>query len=206
MSRRMRDENYRADQWQHRYDPHIKPINDYIDEIRTAELWVPYVAPAHGGINARVLSVLRDPGPATRKDVGSGFISVENDDPTAERQCNRFESVGLSAYDILPWNAYPWYINRAPKATELEAGVDTILEMLRLAPAVQVVLLQGGDARRSWRRVLRRSPNLTENRELTVIPTYHPGIQALWHRDPAERIRRVNHQTDAYRQLAAILA
>ena len=126
--------------------------------------------------------------------------------PTAERQCNRFESVGLSAYDILPWNAYLWYINHAPKAAELEAGVDTILEMLRLAPAVQVVLLQGGDARRSWRRVLRRSPNLTKDREITVVPTYHPGLQALWHKNPAERIRRIKHQSDANQQLAAVLA
>ncbi|TFD71603.1 uracil-DNA glycosylase [Cryobacterium sp. Hb1] len=204
MSRRMKEADYRALQWQHRCDPHIKPINDYVDEISTPDLWVPYVAPIHGGINARVLSVLRDPGPATQKDTGSGFISIENDDPTAERQCNRFESVGLSAYDILPWNAYPWYISRAPQAAELEAGVDTILEMLRLAPAVQVVLLQGGDARKSWRRVLRRSPNLAE--DLTVIPTYHPGQQALWHKEPAERIRRIDHQADAYQQVAAALA
>ena len=90
-----------------------------------------------------------------------------------------------------------------PKAAELETGVDTILEMLRLAPAVHVVLLQGGDAHRSWRRVLRRSPNLSK--DLTVIPTYHPGLQALWHKDPAERIRRVNHQADAYQQVAEAL-
>ena len=204
MTRRMKEPAYLAEQVKHRFDQHIKPINDYVDEISTPDLWVPYVAPIHGGINARVLSVLRDPGPATRKDKGSGFISIENDDPTAERQCARFASVGVSACDILPWNAYPWFINRAPKAAELEAGVDTILEMLHLAPAVQVVLLQGGDALRSWHRVLRRAPN-TAN-ELTVISTYHPGAQALWHRDPAERIRRATHQVDAYQHLAAVLA
>ncbi|WP_104099496.1 uracil-DNA glycosylase [Cryobacterium sp. M96] len=204
MTRRLKDAGYRGEQWQQRKAPHIKPVNDYVDEISTPDLWVPYVAPIHGGIDARVLSLLRDPGPATQRETGSGFISIENDDPTAERQCNRFESVGLSAYDILPWNAYPWYVNRSPKAAELEAGVDTILEMLRLAPAVQVVLLQGGDALRSWRRVLRRTPNLAK--DLTVIPTYHPGRQSLWHKDPAERVRRIDHQTDAYQQVAEALA
>ncbi|TFD11265.1 hypothetical protein E3T35_10000 [Cryobacterium sp. TMT1-2-2] len=93
--------------------------------MSTPDLWVPYVAPIHGGIDARVLSV-------------------------------------------------------------------------------QVVLLQGGDARKSWRRVLRRSPNIAN--DLTVISTYHPGAQALWHKDLAERIRRVTHQADAYQQLAAALA
>ena len=57
----------------------MKPINDYVDEIRTPEFPT----------------------------------------PPAKRQCNRFASVGLSAYDILPWNAYPWYTDRAPKAAEL---------------------------------------------------------------------------------------
>ncbi|WP_199184002.1 hypothetical protein [Cryobacterium sp. Y57] len=108
MTRRLKDAGYRAEQWQQRKAPHIKPVNDYVDEISTPDLWVPCVAPIHGGINARVLFVLRDPGPATQRETGSGFISIENDDPTAERQCNRFESVGLSASAILPWNAYPW--------------------------------------------------------------------------------------------------
>jgi len=55
---------------------------------------VPAIAPWHGGIEARVLSVLRDPGPKTLTVGGSGFLCIENDDPTAHRQAEMFAAVG----------------------------------------------------------------------------------------------------------------
>lgn len=36
-----------------------------------------------------------------------------------------------------------WYINRAPNIAQLDAGVQTILRLLELAPKLNVVLLQG---------------------------------------------------------------
>jgi hypothetical protein len=58
-------------------------------------------------MDARILSVVRDPGPMTREGSGSGFLCVENDDPTAETQCGLFEAYGISPRWVLPWNAYP---------------------------------------------------------------------------------------------------
>ncbi|WP_104191108.1 hypothetical protein [Cryobacterium sp. Y82] len=62
---------------------HIEPPKAYVRALLQSaiSLWVPYFAPIHGGINARALSVLRDPGPVTQRETGSGFISIENDDP-----------------------------------------------------------------------------------------------------------------------------
>jgi hypothetical protein len=37
--------------------PHVAPVNALADELRG---WVPYVAPLYGGVEARMLSVLRD--------------------------------------------------------------------------------------------------------------------------------------------------
>jgi hypothetical protein len=37
------------------------------------------------GVDAPALSISRDPGPKAGGDKGSGFLSVENDDPSAER-------------------------------------------------------------------------------------------------------------------------
>ena len=67
MARRMADEGFRQIQWDTRYDPHIEPVNRYVDLLRQdAERgWAPYVAPLYGGIRARLLSVSRDPGPKT---------------------------------------------------------------------------------------------------------------------------------------------
>jgi hypothetical protein len=200
----MADVAFRAAQWEHRFAPHMAPINSYVDRIRAKE-WAPYVAPLHGGIHARVVTILRDPGPATRDDLGSGFICVENDDPTAEKQGVLLASAGMEASDVLPWNAYPWYINRAPNAAELEEGVDPILDLIDLLPNLEVVLLQGGSAKDSWRRVRRRAPNIVQERGLTVIDTYHPGRQALWHRDPAVRAGRIIHQETAFRRAADAL-
>ena len=85
---------------------------------------MPHVAPVHGGLEARVLTVLRDPGPKTQVGVGSGFLCVENDDQTAQTQMELMADAGVEATDITPWNAYPWYINAAPRPAQLDAGVE----------------------------------------------------------------------------------
>ena len=58
----MADDGFRQIQWDTRYDPHIAPVNRYVDELRLdAERgWAPYVAPLYGGIHARLLIVSRD--------------------------------------------------------------------------------------------------------------------------------------------------
>src|SRR5689334_16058884 len=121
----MSDHAFRHTQWLHRYDDHIRPINDLVDRLRQwGRGWLPYVAPMYGGINATLLSLLRDPGPKTQVDRGSGFLSMENDDATAETINEYFSHASIGAESIVPWNVYPWYINRPPKAAELDAGVE----------------------------------------------------------------------------------
>ena len=203
----MSDPAFKADQWQRRYDPHIGPINRYVDEIRTQGLgWVPYNAPSHGGVEARVLSILRDPGPATQDvDGGSGFLCVENDDPSAELQCAQLEQAGLTAADLLPWNAYPWYINRKPNGPELLLGLPTIMRLLELAPKIEVVLLQGADAQKSWQMLIKHHNEVVQSHALVTVDSYHPGKQALFTPDPAERARRAERRFEAFREVADIL-
>jgi hypothetical protein len=203
----MRDPLFRKDQASHLIDPHIKPINDLVD--RLIELddrgWMPYVAPIHGGTKARVLSVLRDPGPKTQSSSGSGFLCIENDDPTAESQAEMFARFGIKASDVLPWNAYPWYINRVPNAPELEAGALVLLELVALLPSLRVVLLQGRDAGAGWRRVVKKAPTLAVDRGLTVVECIHPSRQALWTPDPVVREQRLKQREVAYASVADAL-
>jgi hypothetical protein len=161
MVRRMRDANFQDEQLGGLRERHIAPINALVDGILdpAAGLWAPYVAPMYGGIHARLLSVLRDPGPKTNVDHGgSGFLCMENDDATAERISGLFADAAIDAADIVPWNAYPWYINQAPTAAQLEAGVQPLLDLIALMPRLRVVMLHGGSAHDGWRRLARRAP------------------------------------------------
>jgi hypothetical protein len=200
----MSDPAFVAEQFALIHEPHIAPVTDFIDSLQTPDLWLPYVAPHHAGVGARMLTVLRDPGPATRVDGGSGMLSVENDDPTAEKQFEMMTSVGLTSADFTPWNAYPWYINRAPTNDELRDASPSLVGLLDLLPDLELVLLQGNEARSAWRIALDEQPAI-RRRRLITLETYHASPQALWHKSPNERARRTQHRSDTWREAAEIL-
>ena len=145
----MKEDPYLEDQRAHAMDPHVRPINELVDSLRERERWMPYIAPDHGGINARVLSVLRDPGKGTHIDGGSGFLSIENNDETAEAMSVRFAAAGIAISDITPWNSYPWFIDRAPTGPEVRLGVPPLLAIARMMTNLQVVLLHGNEIGRA---------------------------------------------------------
>jgi hypothetical protein len=208
LARRMIEDGFREEQWQHRYDAHIAPINRFVDELGRVpgRDVVPYIAPMYGGVNARLLSVLRDPGPKTQKaNGGSGFLCMENDDATAEAISNLFVEAEIDAGDIVPWNAYPWYINRAPKAAELGAGVSPLNRIIDLLPKLRVVMLHGGSAHDGWNRLTRQYPKIVAERGLLVIKTYHTSRQAFWHRDPLVREARKKDLYESFQKAAQYL-
>jgi hypothetical protein len=209
MTRRMADTAFRTQQEETAETaPHMAPINAFVAAISEPdpEGFVPRIAPHHGGTDARVLSVLRDPGPATQVGVGSGFLSIENDDPTAERQAVLFAEHGIRDRDVLPWNAFPWYINAAPDAEQGRVGARVLVELVALLPDLEVVLLQGRDAERIWRYAVELDPSLADGIRFSVIGTIHPGRQALFHPDPMEREQRMARQVAAFARVGALLA
>jgi hypothetical protein len=203
----MAERAFREEQWAHRYDEHIAPINRLVDDLsQLGHGWLPYVAPMYGGVSARLLSLLRDPGPKTKAGTGSAFLSMENDDPTAEAISAYFADAGIPAQQIVPWNAYPWYINRDPTPLELDLGLQPLLQLIELLPRLRVVMLHGGAAKRSWRRFIRRYPNIVSGRHLQVISTYHTSRQAFRHKNPAIRSARKEHLRSAFRHAATLLS
>jgi hypothetical protein len=198
MTRQMGNNEFRADQHARLTEPHIAPITTYVESVGTEHRWLPYVAPMHAGVKARMLTLLRDPGPATLKLTGSGMLSFENDDQTASNQMGLMEIAGIDASEVTPWNAYPWYINRAPKDAELREATTSLLGFLDLLPLLAVVLLQGREARVAWTLALEARPAL-RRRHLIVIETYHASNQALQSPLPGERERRIQHRISAWR-------
>jgi hypothetical protein len=201
----MADEDFRLEQWEHRFDPHIAPVNALVDRLSDPDgrEWMPYVAPMHGGVDAALLSLTPDPRPATQRRKGSGFLSVENDDPVAERQWHLFADAGIDFRAVLPWNAYPWYTPGKPTAAELEAGVAALARLIAVAPGLRVAILQGRTAREAWRGVLRRFPETA--RGIKAVPTINPG-RRLRTLSPGARAERRESQREAFRLARQLLA
>jgi uracil-DNA glycosylase len=148
----MKDGTFRQLQWEHRYEPHVEPINRMADAYAAEGRPMPYVAPVHGGINARMLFILRDPGPGTADShrEGTRWLCIENDDQSAERFSGLLVRAGIRVEDTLPWNAYPWYINAKPSGEQLRAGLEPLNRLLGMLPDLQVVVLMGNSAQTSW--------------------------------------------------------
>jgi len=201
----MRDPQFRQQQADDLRAPHVAPVNALVDELinPAGRGWVPYVAPLYGGVNSRVLNIHRDPGPKTHSQHGgSGFLCTENDDASAERFATLLDSAGIAVSETLSWNAYPWYINRSPRAAELEAGVEPLRQLLGLLARLRVVMLHGGSARDGWRRLARRHPGLVLR--LEVVPTYHTSNQAFIG-PPEVREARMTALREAFARTARIL-
>lgn len=164
-----------AEIWQ----PHVAPINALVDALREeGRGWVPYVAPLYGGIAAEMLSVLRDPGPMTKgADRGSGFLCLENDDASAELYSSLLAEAGISAERMTPWNAYPWYINRKPNASELRAGIHPLRRLIDLLPCLRIIMLHGRDAHVLWDKFGDMYPAVAES--YLAVRTFHTSRQAF---------------------------
>lgn len=176
----MKEAAFRQQQRAGLFDGHVAPVNRLVDELSGGHRgWIPHVAPLHGGTHARLLWVFRDPGPMTAdpENPGQGFLCVENDDPTAARLCELIDLAGIDVSETMPWNAYPWYINRAPTAAQLRVGAEVLFQVLHLTPRVEVVLLCGNEAHRSWDLLVAAHAELPSHP--TILKTRHTGRQAF---------------------------
>jgi hypothetical protein len=189
MTRRMRDKDYRDDQWARRYTGRVERINRFIDELGAKDDagHPPYIPPACGGVDAQALSISRDPGPKAGGTAGSGFLSIENNDASAERMGQFLGEAGIDYASVLPWNAYPWYINSDPTTSQLQAGAGPLRDLIGLLPRLRVVILHGTAADKGWKLFLRQDLGLVEQRGIVWLSTYHTSRQALQTPDRTER-------------------
>lgn len=141
---------------------------------------IPMVDPADGGTRSRVLLLMEAPGPMTNDlnaKPGSGFISSDNNDGTAENLWRARQTANLLDNTLL-WNAVPWYLGPAskkPKIADLRDGAAPLRELIRLLPELHTVVTLGIFARKGWARFGR--PNLGLG--LRTIETWHPSPLAM---------------------------
>lgn len=153
--------------------PHVQPLSDFVGRLRsTYNDEFPDFDPADGGMNASILFLFEKPGPMTSAAKsgrsGSGFISRDNDDPSAEATFTFMAHAGIPREQTVLWNVVPgWNGTRAITRSELEAGVAEVQGLLSLLPRVEAIVLVGKKAQRAER--------LLVGTGLSVFRSPHPS-------------------------------
>ena len=168
-------------------EPHIAPLTDFVRKMKEAHpTWdFPDFDPLDGGCNADILFLFEKPGPMTSASgKGSGFISRNNDDPTAEATFTFMNMAGLPRKRTVVWNVIPgWNGTRKITTTEFRAGVDDLNGLLELLPKLRTIVLVGKKARRGF--------SLIKPRPLQILESAHPSplVRASrpdeWHAIPS---------------------
>jgi len=153
---------------------HVLNLATYVEELRALGRGeVPDFDPLDGGDEARVLFLFEKPGPMTsskrgQERTGSGFISRDNDDPTAEATFLFMQKAWLDRRLTAVWNIVPWWNGtRAIRADELRAGLNALDDLLKLLTSLRVVVLVGRKAGRAHSHLQRMG--------LPVLQSAHPS-------------------------------
>lgn len=147
-SRSMRDAAVRERRRAMLTQPHVAPLTEYAAKQRQrGSIDVPEFDPLDGGVNAQILFLFEKPGPMTAEATGSGFISRNNDDPTAEATFKFMEQARIPRKLTVTWNVIPWW-NGTRKVTgqELRDGVACVRELITLLPKLRAVVMVGNKA------------------------------------------------------------
>ena len=136
---------------------HVAALATFVEALRASiPGWeFPDFDPLDGGIDADILFLFEKPGPKTSAAAsGSGFISRNNDDPTAEATFRFMAEADLSRKRTVTWNIIPgWNGTRQVTPAELREGVASLSTLLPLLAKVQTIVLVGLKAQRARRLV-----------------------------------------------------
>lgn len=160
--------------------PHIAPLTAFERDLRRRPMVeVPDFDPLDGGIGARMLFLFEKPGPMTARvatgRTGSGFISRDNDDPTAEATFNFTMQAGIPRELTVTWNVIPWWNGtRKITSSELREGVVLVRELIALLPKLRTVVLVG--------RRAAKARSYLETEGLALFSSAHPSplVRANW--------------------------
>jgi hypothetical protein len=140
-------------------EPHAKPLSDFVRRLRAergGDESIPWFDPTEAGTGARILMLFEAPGRKATAQQGSGFISADNNDASAQNMWELLCEAGIDRdREIATWNVVPWYIGsdrrvRAAQVEDIREARETLVRLLLLLPELRVVLLFGKPAARAW--------------------------------------------------------
>ena len=159
--------------------PHVAPLTDFVRRLRASrggDESIPWFDPTDAGVGARILLLLEAPGRRATAKQGSGFISADNNDPTAENAWRLYREASIDRRtDVVVWNVIPWYIGtdlavRSWTHADVAEARGAIGDLFELLTNLRVVVLMGKAAQASWDRLGIETP---------VIVAPHPSPQNL---------------------------
>ena len=191
LPRSMRDPDVRARRRDMLDAPHMRPLTAYAARLRKrGDVEVPDFDPLDGGIEARALFLFEKPGPMTVdkgsvKRAGSGFISRNNDDPSAEACITFMQTADIPRELTVLWNVIPWW-NGTIKVTsaELREGVACVKELIELLPKLRAVVLVGRKAAKAYPLLLDTGLKLFTSDHPS--PRVRASFPKRWQAIPAE--------------------
>ena len=151
--------------------PHMRELAHYAAQLRTGG-FVPDFDPLDGGVDALLLILLEKPGPRTVLPAGSGFVSMNTDDPTAKTIRRVLREAGVPRCGVVLWNVVPWWNGTMAVTTaEKRAGAAELPGLLTRLPRLRAAVLAGNAAWQCGRPSLLGSG-------LALFRCVHPSGQA----------------------------
>lgn len=183
--RSMRDPAVRQRRLEMLQMPHIAPLTILVEQLRLQDdAEYPYFDPLDGGIDASLLFLYEKPGPMTATEdnpKASGFISRDNDDPTAEATFSFMQQAGIPRAETVIWNVIPgWNGTRKITSAELVNGVEHFDKLLPLLTRLRGVVLVGRRAARA-KSLINSLPVFASDHPSPLVRARHPE---RWRRIP----------------------
>lgn len=141
---------------------HVKPLSGFVRRLRAergGDESIPWFDPTEAGTGARILILLEAPGRRATAGQGSGFISPDNNDGSAQNMWKLLQAAGVNRRrEIVAWNVIPWYIGsvsrvRGARPEDIHEAHEALIRLVRLLPDVRVVVLLGKAAADAWELV-----------------------------------------------------
>lgn len=142
------ERNDRSMKRQKLHEPHILPLTQLVEKWKSETgLEIPYFDPDDGGVDAQLLLLFEKPGPSIFANNGSGFVSQDNKDGTAEAIKYFLHAEGIPRSKILIWNAVvAWNGTRRIGPFERVSAPQHLTELLDALPRLKGIVQVGKEA------------------------------------------------------------